>query len=85
MEEEIKKSIIEFIDKEGFDYLEELKKKHGTIWIVYREGPILVSTHSTIGRQIRNHIIDKFPEYSKSFESYGDFEDRVAELVDNMF
>lgn len=74
--EDIKQSVYDFLGEEGRKYFQELKDEHGTCW---------VHNWTYEGRQIRNHIIDKFPDIVEELGNYAKFEDYVYGLVEDMF
>lgn len=83
--EEIKKSIFDFLGENGNEYFRNLKDEHGTCWV--REDVDGWSTTNWVneGRQIRNHVIDKFPDIVEELGDYEDFEDFIYTIVEEMF
>lgn len=84
--EDIKQSVYDFLGEEGRKYFQELKDEHGTCWINEKldEG-FWVHNWIEEGRQIRNHIIDKFPDIVAELGNYAKFEDYVYKLIEDMF
>lgn len=86
-ENEIQETILHFIGDEGYEFFKKLKDEHGTIWCVVfvSDEGFPYSTWSNEGRQIRNHIIDKYPNIVKELGGYAAFEDWFYELTEKMF
>lgn len=92
--EEIKKSIINFLGIEGNQFFEDIKATYGTVWVTLDEDNICGCnvcgpghfTWTNEGRQIRNHVIDKFPDIVKELGGdYGDFEEFIYTIVEEIF
>lgn len=85
-DKEIKESIIEFLGEEGNKYFRELKEEHGTCWVRTKlDNGLSLSNWTIEGRQIRNHLIDKFPDIVETLGNYEEFEDYVCEIVEKIF
>ena len=92
--EEIKKSIVNFLGIEGNQFFEDIKDEYGTVWARIDEndgcgcnvcGPGHF-TWTNEGRQIRNHVIDKFPGIVEELGGdYGDFEEFIYVIVEEIF
>lgn len=81
----IKESIVDFLGEEGNKYFRELKEEHNTCWVREDVDGWSISNWTTEGRQIRNHLIGNFPDIVEEFEEYGDFEDYVYTIVEEIF
>jgi hypothetical protein len=84
-EKEIQEKILHFIGDEGYAFFKKLKDEHGRIWCVTSDEGFLYSTWSNEGRQIRNYIIDEYPDIVEELGGYGKYEDWFCELTENMF
>ena len=66
-------------EKKLSDYMNEWLQNYGT-------SNLRPSTYSSYQAQIRNHIIDKFPDIVAELGGdYGNFEDYVYGLIEDMF
>ena len=92
--EEIKKSIVNFLGIEGNQFFEDIKATYGTVWVTLDEDNICGCnvcgpghfTWTNEGRQIRNHVIDKFPDIVEELGGdYGDFEGFIYNIVEEIF
>jgi hypothetical protein len=83
--EEIKKSIIEFLGEKGNEYFQNLKDEYGTCWVRENIDGWSVSNWTHEGRQIRNHVIDKFSGIVEELGDYEDFEDFIYTIVEEIF
>ena len=84
-EKEIQEKILQFIGEEGCLFFRMLKNEHGRIWCVTSDDDFPYSTWSNEGRQIRNYIIDEYPNIVEELGGYGNYEDWFYELTENMF
>lgn len=80
MVNKVKESVINFLGEDGIKYFKNIKEEHGTCWF-YADG---IHNWTTIGRDIRNHILDKFPDFVKELGDYEEFEDFVYTLIEEM-
>ena len=83
--EDIKQSVYDFLGEEGRKYFQELKDEHGTCWVRENVDGWSISNWTNEGRQIRNHIIDKFQDIVAELGDYAEFEDYVYGLIEDMF
>lgn len=84
-EKEIQEKILHFIGDEGYEFFKNLKDEHGRIWCVTSDEGFPYSTWSNEGRQIRNYIIDEYPNIVEELGGYAKYEDWFYELTENMF
>lgn len=85
-DEEVKETIIKFLGEEGQKYFRELKEEHGTCWVRTKmNNGWSISNWTQEGRQIRNHLIDKFPGIVEELGDYEVFEDYVYGIVEEIF
>lgn len=91
---EIKNTITEFLGVEGKEFFENVKNEYGTVWARLDEDNdddcvVCGPTHFTWtneGRQIRNHILEKYPDIVNELGGdYGDFEEYMYTIVEEMF
>ena len=92
--EEIKKSIVNFLGIEGNQFFEDIKATYGTVWVTLDEDNICGCnvcgpghfTWTNEGRQIRNHVLEKFPDIVAELGGdYGDFEEFMYVIVEEIF
>lgn len=81
----IKESIVDFLGEEGNKYFRELKEEYDTCWVREDIDGWSISNWTAEGRQIRNHLIGNFPDIVEEFGEYGDFEDYVYTIVEEIF
>lgn len=91
---EIKHSIVNFLGIEGNQFFEDIKDTYGTVWARIDEddccgcnvcGPGHF-TWTNEGRQIRNHVLEKFPDIVAELGGdYGDFEEFMYVIVEEIF
>lgn len=91
---EIKHSIVNFLGIEGNQFFEDVKDTYGTVWARIDEdnccgcnvcGPVHF-TWTNEGRQIRNHVLEKFPDIVAELGGdYGDFEEFMYVIVEEIF
>jgi hypothetical protein len=91
---EIKHSIVNFLGIEGNQFFEDIKDTYGTVWARIDEddccgcnvcGPGHF-TWTNEGRQIRNHVLEKFPDIVEELGGdYGDFEEFMYVIVEEIF
>lgn len=91
---EIKHSIVNFLGIEGNQFFEDVKDTYGTVWARIDEddccgcnvcGPGHF-TWTNEGRQIRNHVLEKFPDIVAELGGdYGDFEEFMYVIVEEIF
>ena len=82
---EIQEKILHFIGDEGYDFFKYLKDEHGRIWCLASDNGCLYSTWNNEGRQIRNYIIDEYPNIVEELGGYDKYEDWFCELTEKMF
>jgi hypothetical protein len=91
---EIKHSIVNFLGIEGNQFFEDVKDTYGTVWARIDEddccgcnvcGPGHF-TWTNEGRQIRNHVLEKFPDIVNELGGdYGEFEEFMYVIVEEIF
>ena len=91
---EIKHSIVNFLGIEGNQFFEDIKDTYGTVWARIDEddccgcnvcGPGHF-TWTNEGRQIRNHVLEKFPDIVAELGGdYGEFEEFMYVIVEEIF
>jgi hypothetical protein len=83
---DIKQSVIEFLGEDGYNFFRNLKEERGRVWCcVKTEDGIPWHSWTNPGRQIRNHVIEKFPGIVDQLGDYGDFEAYIYSLVEDIF
>lgn len=87
---EIKTKLYDWLGEEGRTSFKQYKEKYGTVWPILKMGtypehfvPCSVWIHE--GRQIRNVVRDWYKELDTLFVNYGDYEDFIYELIEEMF
>jgi hypothetical protein len=86
IDQEIKDSILEYLGEEGHKYFSDLKDEYGTCWVNEDMGDgFYVHNWTTVGRRIKNHVIERFPDVVEEFGDYEDFEDYIYTIVEDIF
>lgn len=81
----IQQKIIEFLGPDGYSLFQDLKDENGTVWITRTINGIPQSMSFYPGMQIRNMVNESFPGIVKLFDDYGEYEDFIAKIVDDIF
>ena len=87
---EIKTKLYDWFGEEGRAIFKQYKEDYGTVWPVLKmetEPDYFVpySVWFQVGRQIRNVVRDWYKELDTLFDNYGNYEDFIYELVEEMF
>jgi hypothetical protein len=87
---EIKTKLYDWFSEESKAMFKQYKEDYGTVWPVLKFGtgteyftPYSVWIYE--GRQIRNVVREWYKELDTLFDNYGNYEDFIYELIEEMF
>lgn len=82
--EEVKKEISNFIDKELWETLVGFYDKYKNPFPTIVEDGCPISVNMFVGRSIRNHIQEKFNVVPDKIKDWGTYEDYIYNMIINM-